>query len=106
MVLILTARVHPLQTIHIPLLHRMLVMLELTTARDTRMHGLHPDGHDAAWRDDPWLGGTVVRGENAVVGGFADEPWEAIEEDIGDDAGDDTVCDAKRGPSAPYPLIH
>ena len=57
---------------------------------------LDPDRNDAAWRDDPRLHGVSIGRHNTTSCQFANSPWNAVEDNVGCDAGDDTVGDTDR----------
>ena len=54
----------------------------------------HPQRHEPAWRHLPFLAGVVERGCDPFVGDLADQEGEEVEDDVGKDARDDTICDA------------
>ena len=58
--------------------------------------GLDPPGRDAAGGHDPFLCEVVVRGDDAAARYLAEAPRGAVEEDVGEDARDDPVCDVVR----------
>ena len=60
----------------------------------------HPGRDDAAWRDDPRLGQVIVRRQDTAASDLADDPGDAVDNDVRADAGDDPVCDAARWNSA------
>ena len=53
----------------------------------------HPSRDDASRWDNPRLGRVVVGRREALTGHPAQEPGDAVDEDVGDDACDDTVRD-------------
>ena len=55
---------------------------------------LEPDWDETTRGNDPGFGRVDVRGYNMVPSKSPDEPWDAVEEDVGSHAGYDTVSDA------------
>lgn len=58
---------------------------------------VHPEGHDSTRWDHPRLGCIVVGRGDAVATGFAQEPRDSVEQQVGDDTSDNTICDASFG---------
>lgn len=75
-------------------LPKMLVRREMSR-RET--WNVHPRGDDSARWDNPLLCGVDGGREEPPAGELADEPWDAVEEDVGAHAGDDSVCNAMGG---------
>lgn len=75
-----------------PLIHLILIRLA--------PHQLeNPRRHNPAWRDNPLLRRVDRRREQPAAAQLASEPRQDVQEHVGDDAGDDTVCNATAGVS-------
>lgn len=53
-----------------------------------------PDRDETAGGYDPFLRVLVVRGHDASAGDFPEDPRDPVEDDVGNEASDDAVCDA------------
>jgi hypothetical protein len=63
----------------------------------------HPEREETVLGDRPRLALIFVSGRrDSATGEFANRPWESVEQDVGEDAGDQSVGDTTRAIRSVY----
>lgn len=84
----------------------VVVLLHLYVRVDiTTCELLEPDWYKSTWRNHPWLGGFDAWRCDTASREFTDEPWDAVEEDVRSNAGDDTIGNANKEKSVRYDIV-